>query len=204
MLVCVCVGCDVNINQPEIYVPPLLVAVTSCTSVDLFETMLKLLLSGNCVLNGLYPASLYTPLYTAICQNKDGHAVALLRHGASPNVDCPQGLTILQKACYKSLNSLAVFLLSCDIDWSREHWLDVDIFHSGIDPRLFTVYYDSVPIALVHNTDLYRTIQQVRTNPASLSHSCRLLIRRCLKPPLFTSVSYLPLPASVQNFLMLL
>ena len=183
--------------------PPLLVAVTSYRTVDEFEEVLKLLLHGKCRLEGSYPQSLYTPLYLSVCLDKRDVAISLLQHGANPNVDCPQDLTILQKVCYKGQRDLALFLLKCDIDWSREHWLDVDIYHSGIDIRLLTMYHEQVPIALIKDTNLYETIQNVRYNPFVLKHICRSVLRKYLKHPFYENLPLLCLPPSVENYLML-
>jgi hypothetical protein len=82
-------------------VTPLYVAVSMYSAVADFEEVLQSLIDGGCQLDRSVcaPDSIdsETPLYRALDVDKADFAWILVQHGASVDVECPHGVTILNK-----------------------------------------------------------------------------------------------------------
>lgn len=87
-------------------VTPLYVAVSIYTDVEEFEEVLQCLIDGGCQLDTpVYASSSVdteTSLYRALDVDKADFATILLQHGADVDVECPHGVTILNKVEFLS------------------------------------------------------------------------------------------------------
>ena len=196
-------GCDVNVCHSAGNVTPLHLAVGTQHEAEDFAPILELLIEGGCDLDSRAYMSLETPLYRALDQNKVAIALLLLQHGASPNVDCPYDVTVLNKCCQRDLYEVIDVLLHTDIDWSRERWLYVDKNTCGINPVLLKDYDDDVPMSLHGKLDLLVAIETMRGNPATLMRACRRVLRNSLSHGIHGKLKQLNLPVRLTDFIML-
>ena len=82
-------------------VTALYVAVGIYGDVDEFETVLRLLVDGGCRLDTpvIVGSEIETSLYHALDVDKADFAWKLVKRGADVGVECPHGVTILNKVC---------------------------------------------------------------------------------------------------------
>jgi len=98
-------GCKTNICDSSDSIRPLHVAVRVYNDVVDFEQILACLVDGGCDLDAR-ALGCETALYRTLDLGKADLATLLLQYGADVDVECPHGVTILNKV---NLDRLAVF-----------------------------------------------------------------------------------------------
>jgi len=93
---CVRSGCQTNICDSSDAVRPLHVAVGVYNDVVDFEHILACLVDGGCELDAR-ALGCETALYRSLDLGKADLATLLLQYGADVDVECPHGVTILNK-----------------------------------------------------------------------------------------------------------
>jgi len=93
---CVSSGCQTNICDSSDAIRPLHVAVGVYNDVVDFERILACLVDGGCDLDAR-ALGCETSLYRALDLGKADLATLLLQYGADVDVECPHGVTILNK-----------------------------------------------------------------------------------------------------------
>lgn len=93
---CVYSGCQTNICDSSDTVRPLHIAVSVYNDVVDFEQILACLVDGGCDLDAK-ALGCETALYRALDLGKADLATLLLQYGADVDVECPHGVTILNK-----------------------------------------------------------------------------------------------------------
>lgn len=131
-------------------------------------------------------------------------AALLLKNGADCSISSLYDLTILQKACRRTLVDFIDLLLSTGvISWDQESWLNIGALDSGINKDLLTNYEHDIPLSLHGKLDLYFAILEARQTPLTLSRCCRLAVRKALSNKLYIKVQQLGLPKKLQDFIMM-
>ena len=131
-------------------------------------------------------------------------AVSLIKHGADCSISSMYDLTILQKACRRTLVDLIDLLLSSGaINWSQETWLNIGAWDSGVNKDLLQNCEHDIPLSLHGKLDLYFIILEARQTPLTLSRCCRLAIRKAMSDKLYIKVQQLGLPNRLQDFIMM-
>ena len=131
-------------------------------------------------------------------------ATALIRHGADVSISSMYDLTILQKACRRTLvDFIDLLLCSGVISWEQETWLNIAAWDSGINKDLLINCEHDIPLSLHGKLDLYFAILEARQMPLTLSRCCRLTIRKAMCEKLYIKVQQLGLPKKLQDFIMM-
>ena len=131
-------------------------------------------------------------------------AVTLLKHGADCSISSMYDLTILQKACRRTLvDFIDLLLTSGVINWSQETWLNIGAWDSGINKELLMNCEHDIPLSLHGKLDLYFVILEARQTLLTLSRCCRLAIRKALCDKLYIKIQQLGLPKKLQDFIMM-
>jgi len=101
-------GCQTNISDASDAVRPLHVAVSVYNDVDEFDAILGCLVDGGCELDAR-ALGCETSLYRALDLGKADLATLLLQYGAGVDVECPHGVTILNKVgFFRRITALVV------------------------------------------------------------------------------------------------
>lgn len=103
MVICSCtihIGCQTNICDSSDAIRPLHIAVRVYNDVVDFEQILECLVHGGCDLDAK-ALGCETALYRALDLGKPDLATLLLQYGADVDVECPHGVTILNKVLYR-------------------------------------------------------------------------------------------------------
>jgi len=102
---CVRSGCQTNICDSSDAIRPLHVAVGIYNDVVDFELILACLVDGGCDLDAK-ALGCETALYRALDLGKADLATLLLQYGADVDVECPHGVTILNKVKSDTLTQI--------------------------------------------------------------------------------------------------
>jgi ankyrin repeat protein len=197
-------NCNVNICGPPDNATALHIAVHVTSERETVWPILELLIKGGVDLNAkAFPLD-ETPLHRALEIGKAEVALLLLQCGADPNIECPHDITVLQKACRKEFLEIVDVVIHSGLDWEKEKWLYIDIHNSGINKDLLVEYEEGdIPMALIHNIDLFFYIMEVKNSVMSLARLSRLAIRRAMGSRVSEGVEQVPLPPKLKDFLML-